>query len=223
MRLRYLISVLLVSLISSPLLAADRECVQPDVRKFLEQSRHAIKFKGFFGEPYESIFMPAEMGGARIQWMGASWYAPRGGALFVLDCDGRRLAALPLGAVMQLRKGPVVPRVGPTVEATYISGIGSGYLATSVAIVSFKKGAVSVMWRHEATASVREWAAVNYEATYQWTASPDGRVLRVVGSRVEWSSGGDPPEALRTPVEETWCWHGQKRQYQTCQDGAPTQ
>lgn len=142
----YLACLLWVLVVSSELVAAD--CKQPELESFLEDSRTVIKFTG----PYFPSPAPHELefkvGTQPHQWFGIGWEAPPDGALFVLDCAGNRLATTRLGRVLNLRHGPRLPRIGSTVEVTYIAQTGTGYERKSADIFEFLNNTLKSLWTH---------------------------------------------------------------------------
>ena len=216
----YVISLAWVMIVSSEPAAAD--CKQPKLESFLEDSRAVLKFTG----PYYPSPVPYDLGfkvGAQaFQWFGVAWEAPKDGALFVLDCAGNRLAATRLGHVLALRHGPVLPRIGSTVEVSYIAQTGTGYERQSADIFAFLNNSLKSLWTH--TLYERVSILPLEEQTledYQWTLSGDGRQIRVGGYRTVYPKterlddpGGPPTKHKISP--ETFCWDVTHIRYVLC-------
>lgn len=86
--------------------------------------------------------------GPDLRWVAASWEGPADGNLYVIGCDGEKVAeATSLGYVERL--GPA-PRIGglPTVAVTYIPATGTSIKLRSVALVQYRAGQPRVLWEH---------------------------------------------------------------------------
>jgi hypothetical protein len=208
-------------LTTMPALAENSACVRPGVEQFLERSRRAIGFKGeYFPGPVEAVFLPPQSTEQRIQWMGTSWWAPREGALFVLNCAGVRLASLRLGAVVRMARGPTLPKVGPTVEVVYISGYGSGELVTEVKLFAFQNKKIVELWTHQDGEQAGGAPVAEYADTYTWKFSAAGTVIWVHGKREMGSipddeHGWDAYTTHEFP-SEAWCWRPTYKRYLAC-------
>ncbi len=152
--------------------------------------------------------------------MGASWTGPLGGAIFLLDCSGKTIAATNLGAVKDLRLGPILP-VGQTVEIIYVSGTGTGAYQTSVGLAVLQGSKINILWKHlvfdrEAFAS----GGYDYTDRLQWKLSPDGKKivvtgLRKVGVAKEFEHGWKPGTTHALP-DETYCWKAAEDRFDLC-------
>jgi len=199
-------------------LASEPACTRPEVNKFLEDSRGAIQFEGTYFPSPEARFLPAKIDGRDVQWMGASWYGPLSGAIFLLDCDGNRIAASNLGAVKKLRFGPIL-RVGQTLEITHIPGTAAGESYSNVSLVVFDGKAIKTLWDHLASDSVA-MLGTEYDDRFRWQYSPDGQTIKVTGRRKVGSSGdsenGWTAGTTHALPQETYCWSGVENKFSTC-------
>ncbi len=214
-----MLAVLLLGLVAMPALAAETKCARPEIELFLENARTAINFTGSYFPSPEVKYLSFEVEGRTLQWLGASWWGPREGALFVLDCQGKRVAALPLGFVMKLRNGPVVPGFGRTFEVDYISGVGTGVKVQTIYLVAFKDGAISIVWSHQGSDSEG-----NYGYAYEETVSPrfsrDGMRIDVLKKRevgpFKDPDYGWPPNTTHVFPVERFCWIASSKSFAAC-------
>ncbi len=219
MRLAFLQMILIsIGLLSaSPALA--QPCVHPNLDNVFEQSRAAIGVDSDFYPDASMIFLTVQLGGQYFQWMGASWSAPPEGTLFVLDCKGRGLAALNLGAFEQIRAGPEISGFGKTIEVVYIPGEGTGDQEDDVSLIAFSAKSIMVLWDHEASEVVDE-PSDNYTDQYTWRYSQSATVIHVTGKRMVGeladTDHGWAPHTLHDLPSETFCWKNAQRQYTSC-------
>ncbi len=200
--------------------AAVPSCVRPDAGTFLEQTRAAIHFEGSYFPVPKAVFLPLSTGGQNQQWMGTSWEGPIDGALFVVDCTGKEVAALRLGAVSRLRNGPVLP-IGGTAEIVYTPGQATGQQTVEVGLVRLNATSIEVLWTHEASQSVSFPSfGAEYDDTYMWEFSPGGTAIHVSGKRkvgsVADASHGWASGTTHDLPEEMFCWSPTERAYRLC-------
>jgi hypothetical protein len=216
--------VVLVALPPFTLLAV-AQCVSPEIDALLHRSRAALDFQGsYFPSPEirrEVIVDGQEM----LQWLGVKWYGPIDGALFLLDCQGHTLAVVHLGAVEEIRLGPTLPGVGPTVEVRYQPGSGTGYRLEQVELVGYRGNAILRMWKHTAYESAFILPTEDgTEDRYSWSFDEGGSVIHLSGRRSTFpkpAPGGydwGPPSTHDLP-SETFCWFGSELVYKQCQTG----
>lgn len=157
-----------------------------------------------------------------LQWLGVKWEGPIDGALFLLDCKGRTLALVHLGAVEEIRQGPILPVVGSTVEVRYRPGSGTGYRLEQVEILAFRGNAILPLWKH--TASESAFILPTEDGTedrYSWSFSEGGNVIRVSGRRStfpkphEGSYEWGPPSTYDLPTAK-FCWVASEFVYKQC-------
>lgn len=141
------------------------------------------------------------------------------GALFVIDCRGKRVAALPLGFVKKLRNGPIVPGFGPTFEVDYESGTGTGVEVQTILLVAFRDGVISTIWSHQGSDMEG-----NFEYEYDEIVSPqfsrdglriDVHKKRKVGSYKDPDFGWPPNTTHIFPVEH-FCWNATSAAFAVC-------
>jgi hypothetical protein len=215
-------ATLCIALSGSGLATASPEpgCVRPDAATFLEQARAAIHFDGAYFPAPQAVFLPVTGRGQNLQWMGTSWESPIDGALFVVDCTGKQVAALLLGAVSRLRNGPVLP-FGGTAEIVYAPGPITGEQILEVALVRLNGGSIEVLWKHQASDSVSfPSLGAEYDDTYEWKFAPGGTAIHVSGKRkigsVADTSHGWAPGTTHDLPDEMFCWRPSERAYRRC-------
>jgi len=199
---------------------AQAACVQTDPNTFLEASRATVdKNNVYVYFPYpESMFLPEKIEGQDLQWMGISWGASSG-ALFLLDCDGKTLAHLNLGTIKELKMGPTVP-TGQTIALKYVSGYGTGLHTISTALIRYENNVIRTLWQHEAN-SIISFPSLgdDYEDTFAWTISPDGKRITIKGQRkvdtVEHDHGWAPGTIHDLPLK-SYCWKVADREFSKC-------
>lgn len=211
----------LLCLISWPASAVEPSCFHPDLDRFLEQSRAAIHFDGRYFPSASAKFLPFDADGRHLQWLGVSWEGPPDGALFVLDCEGRTVAAVRLGYVQALRKSSVVPGVGQAFEVIYTSAVGAGEHEETVDLVSFEKDAIAVVWSHEASESVSAPSLkVEYSDRFSWQFDENGGAINVAGERkVGGYADGEHGWAANSSHElpnESFCLSPADKIYKAC-------
>jgi len=223
MRLRCLIGLLLLPLISSPLLAADRGCVRPEVNALLERSRELVHEEMSFAGA-EAVFVSSTDKGVSIQWMGTRW-SDYEGTVFVLDCRGKVLTTSVLGSVVRMRRGPVLPGLGLTVEVVYIPGHASSVRWESVALLVFQNNSIRVLWERLATERVAAGTMAEYDDIYRWKFARGGSVIWVAGKRhvhsVPDDGHGWAPNSIHTFPGESWCWMPAVLEYRACTETFP--
>ena len=199
--------------------APDAACIKPELEKFMEEAKQAIEENGDSYYPgLGATFLAAKDGPQDIQWMGADWGGPIAGALFVLDCQGNRLAGMKLGGEIKLRTGPDTP-IGKTVEVIFTPGTASGVQWADVAIARFTGTSIDILWTHTATESV---AAMDddYEDAYQWVFSPDAKKITVTGARKvgdsEDKKHGWEAHTTHALPTETFCWNDNEMKFLAC-------
>ena len=197
--------------------AAERGCVRPEVTRLLEQNRGELNLTGTYFPVARALFMSDDAN--RRQWMGTSWEGPRDGVLFVVDCAGKKIAALQQGAVLRLRAGPVLP-IGPTVEVLYMPGTATSEQWTQVDVAFFNGTSIDVLWTQTAIDDVGFPTLADYRDDFAWEFSPDGSKIHVTGQRkvrtipdAEHNWGPGTAHALPEP---TFCWNPARRSYLGC-------
>jgi hypothetical protein len=220
---RYLAAAFIVCIVIPLAEVAAADCKQPALERFLEGSRTVLKYNGSYFPSPIAHQLPFEVGGQVFQWLGVGWESPKSGALFVLDCSGRRLAATRLGYVSYLRNGPVLSRIGPTVEVLYVAATGMGYTLERVDIFSFGRNRLKSLWTHTTREDGFMFPTEDGTADeYQWRISEDGRQIRVEGVQTVYPKPeklGEPGGATTTrklPME-TFCWDEGRVAYVACQ------
>jgi hypothetical protein len=211
-----------VALFAMPLVTrAEAGCRQPDLDSFLEDSRFELRIDGAYFPAAVAHLLPFQVGDRTLQWFGVGWEGPKGGALFVLDCSGRRVAMTPLGYILHLSKGPVLAQVGPTVQVLYITGVATSYQIERVAIVAFQNNALKSFWSHTAREGIFAPMEDGTETEYQWRLSEDGQRIWVEGSRQVYpkskrsDQGWGAPTSHKLPPE-IFCWNRQGIVYIAC-------
>jgi hypothetical protein len=219
---RSLCAMLCIALSGSGLATAVPEpsCVRPDADTFLEQTRAAIHFEGSYFPVPRAVFLPLSAGGQNLQWMGTSWEGPIDGALFVVTCAGKQVAALRLGAVSRLRNGPVLP-MGATAEIVYVPGQITGEQIAEVGLVRLNGTSIEVLWKHQTSDSVSfPSLGAEYDDTYMWEFSPGGTAIHVSGKRkvgsIADASHGWALGTTHDLPEEMFCWRPTERAYRLC-------
>jgi hypothetical protein len=160
-------------------------------------------------------------GPRRLRWAAVSWGDPPDGAVVVLDCGGRPLAAEPVGLILHIRPGPTVAG-RPTLQALYRRNGEASLRARSVALIRFAEPGLAVVWRHEISDlsedPLRRGRGV--ALSWRWRFSSDGRVIRVTGERaigalsdLRRDSATGVARRLRP---QTFCWIPGRRRFDRC-------
>ena len=151
-------------------------------------------------------------GAGRVQWLAASWFGPMQGRLFALDCAGKLLGRLEdAGFMRQLKAGPVIAGVGPTVLLESTMGTGTGFREDMVRVIGLADGAARVLWEHTSLKTDAGSPATAFEEKWGWKFSPDGTRVAVTGARTEAGKRGRAvlPKAA-------YCWDDGKRAFGKC-------
>ena len=212
--------VAVLSWLATPVFAA--ECVRPDLEQLLDKARTEIQADASYFPSAEGKFLPFDSAdGRHLQWLGAGWYGPPQGALFVLDCDGNRLAATSLGFVHEIRVGPFVPTIGQTFEVIYTSGYGSGYEQKTVALLAFANDLITTFWNHEVSEEVSAPPLEEeYADTFAWRFAEGRARIEVTGERelgeFKDAEHGWEPNTKHALPAETFCWNAAEKKFQGC-------
>jgi hypothetical protein len=199
---------------------AAASCVRPEIGELLEESRSIIQFEGTYFPAPEARFLLSTFDGRDVQWIGASWEGPVGGAIFLLDCAGKRIAATNLGAVKKLRFGPVL-QARRTVEITYVPGTATGEIYSNVALALFDGTSIKMLWDHLVSDSVEmQGVGSEYDDMFQWRYSADGQTIEVTGRRkvgaVRDSKFGWPAGTTHALPKESYCWNRTESKFSRC-------
>ena len=151
-------------------------------------------------------------GAARVQWLAASWFGPMKGRLFALSCTGRRLGQVEeAGFMRQLKPGPVLTGVGPTVLLESTTATGTGFREDKVRVVALVDGAAKVLWEHASLKTDAGTPATSSEEKWRWKFSPDGKRVEVSGART--AAGKRGRAAL---PKAAFCWDDGRRVFAGC-------
>ncbi len=151
-------------------------------------------------------------GAGRVQWLAVSWLGPMNGRLFALDCNGRRLGRVEAAGFMrQLKPGPVLAGVGPTVLIEATVSTGTGVREDLVRVVAMVDGAAKVLWEHTSLKTDAGSPATAFEEKWRWKFSPDGQRVEVTGTRT--AAGKRGKAAL---PKASYCWDDGKRAFGGC-------
>jgi hypothetical protein len=130
--------------------------------------------------------------GSRLLWVAVSWEGPPEGRLFVVNCEGHKVADdESIGYVEGIEAGP---RIGgeQTVEVTYTSAAGTNIKARAVALVQFRRGRIRFLWRHATLdAGFHPLTPVDEEDRTSWrfgngVQKIDAITTHEEGGRVRW-------------------------------------
>jgi hypothetical protein len=156
-----------------------------------------------------------------LRWAAVSWGDPPDGAVVVLDCAGRPVAAEPVGPILYIRPGPAVAGQ-PTLVAVYRRSGDASLRDQSVALLRYAAPGLAVVWRHEIS-DVSEDASRpgrGIALTWRWRFSPDARVIRLTGERatgelsdLRRGSAASAPRRLRP---QAFCWIPGRRRFDRC-------
>jgi hypothetical protein len=150
----------------------------------------------------------------RRMWTAVSWEGPVGGRLYVLNCDGSKVAeASSLGYIERLEAAPPVGGM-PTIAVTYIPGAGTGIKLRSVALVQIRANQLNVLWKHAVLdAAYIPSMGVNYEQHTSWHFLDGHRRIEANTVRVS------PPETSRNLIlpAERYCLRTSVGRYIPCQ------
>jgi hypothetical protein len=143
-----------------------------------------------------------------LQWLGVRWWAPEDGAIFVLDCLGKLITGLRIGAVSSLSLFLDNPNLKNAVTVEYTSNIGTGYRLRKVGIFNFNNTKINKIWEHDLSGDdfLSEDAI---EARYSLEVSPDGNRIEVKGKITTIPHPWDWKARLAARVKTTfqvYCW-----------------
>lgn len=197
-------------------------CAQPERDTVTAELQRVMqKHDQYFPEVFMS-YLPARLDERQVQWMAASWDAPRNGVLFLLDCDGKTIANLTVGAMSALKAGPVVAGgTFPTVEFKLGPGTALGSALTQVAVATITDGVIRILWKHVASeAASAPSLAIEYLDEFAWEYSGDGASIAVNGSRKvgrfgDSDHGWDAGTTQAFPSEK-FCWDASVLRYERC-------
>lgn len=199
---------------------ASAACVKPDPVVLTKGLEGALPVK-----PPKSVETLALAGaGEKLRWVTLSWAAPDG-ALFVVDCAGRRLAYRVIGSFDAIKPGPDIAG-RPTLEGLLQPERKPGVHVQEVALFRYSGGKISLLWRHESQVVLSLPDAPKDETTtWRWRYEPDGRKIRVTGVRYT-SKVFDPhtdsvKDLTRKLRPETWCWIPGRARIDRCQPVRP--
>lgn len=194
---------------------AHGECRKPELQSLLE----SVTKKGYFPS-LDGIYAPHGTDKNEIQWLGTSWWGPRGGILFALDCSGHPIDNLELGAVTKLSRFEGRNVKEPSVIAEFVAGTGTGYELRRIGIYRLYNQKIAELWSHDLY--VYAFILPNEEGTeteYQITISADGAAISVVGFLKTYPVGVVDADSSAVKVEklpiENFCWDGVK-DYKAC-------
>lgn len=146
---------------------------------------------------------------------------PPDGAVVVLDCAGRLLAAEPVGPILHLRPGPSVAG-RPTLQAVYRRSRGASLRAQSVALLRYAGPGLVVVWRHEISDLSEDplRSGRGIVLSWRWRFSPDGRVIRVTGERAVGALSDlrrdSATGVARRLRPQAFCWIPGRRRFDRC-------
>jgi hypothetical protein len=188
---------------------AKAECSHPDLESFLEQSRAAINFTGDYFPSPKGIWLKDNIDKKPIQWLGATWYGPESGALFIVDCSGKVVTAAAIGAVFKLSPFNLNTDLRNAVIVEYTPATGTGFQAGSVSIYNFIDNKLIEIWTHTLYEYTNFINQQQTEAEYKYRINPDGKKIVVSGTvktyPLRWN-GKDKSKAKVQKSLETFCW-----------------
>jgi hypothetical protein len=158
----------------------------------------------------------------RLRWTAVAWGDPPDGAVVVLDCAGRLLAAEPVGPILRIRLGPIVAG-RPTLQAISRRSRGASLRGQSVALVRYTGPGLVVVWRHEISDLSEDPSRPDrgVELSWRWRFSPDGRVIRLTGERAAGALSDlrrdSATGVVRRLRPQTYCWIPGRRRFDRCQ------
>ena len=181
----------------------------PDIEPFLESSRDILIFKGAISQ-VKAIWLETNANGGIIQWLGAIWYGPEDGALFVLDCLGNVIAGRGIGAVSSLSLFSQNLNLKNAVKVEYTSNTGTGYKLRKVAIFNFDDNKLKKIWEHDLYESIFVFPSEDgTEIEYILEVSLDGNKIKVLGNITtyppHWDWKAKSAAKIKTTIE-VYCW-----------------
>lgn len=214
--------VVLAAVVGTSPSRGETDCKQPDVKMLLQTYRAKFRFSEIPFDAVQSHRLLSKVNGRMVQWVAIRWEGPIDGALFALDCSGHALAVANLGYISDLREGPTLISTGPTVQAQYAPGSGTGIRWREVGLFALKDSTLNLLWSHTALDSAFAMPSEDgTEDRYEWKIREDGQRIRVEG----WHSvypkpeepGNDwgPPTTHKLP-EQTYCWNEGQLRYVLC-------
>jgi hypothetical protein len=189
---------------------AKAECSRLDLESFLEHSRAAINFTGDYFPSPKGIWLEDNIDKKPIQWLGATWYGPESGALFIVDCSGKIVTAAAIGAVFKLSPFNLNADLRNAVIVEYTPATGTGFQMGEVSIFNFIDNKLNKIWTH----NLYEYTNFNKyepqtETEYKYKISQDGKKIVVFGTDkiypLLWD-GKDKSKAKVKKSLDTFCW-----------------
>jgi len=152
--------------------------------------------------------------GHGLAWAAVSWNGPVGGKLYVLDCNGSKVAtADSLGYIERLEEARSIGGM-PTIKVTYIPAAGTGIKLRSIALVQFRARQLTVLWKHAVLdAAYMPGMGANYEEHTSWRFRDGRRRIEATTLRVS------PPHSSHkvTLPAERFCLRTSVWRYVPCE------
>jgi hypothetical protein len=197
---------------------AQAVCAQPPVIHFLKE--HSLRLNKDAILPYSesdvfTIYKEMTQPGS-LRFMGVRWLAPSGGALFVVDCQGRGLAALPLGGVTAFAPGIALPDGTTAIPVSYISGSGTGVLVEAVSFMVYSEFKLKILWSHRINENY-SGEFEGYSRKSVWTQSADHlRIDVTIEATPEEGSPKESKAEVSAVTRESYCWNASDQRYEKC-------
>jgi hypothetical protein len=158
----------------------------------------------------------SSLGGASagLRWVAASWEGPADGTLYVVNCDGVKVAELDsLGYVERLVPAPRIGGI-PTVAVTHIPATGTSIKLRSVALVQYRAGKVRVIWEHATLDAAYPPASLgpSYEERTSWRFLEGHSRIEAITVRTLF---GKSRRTVKLPAER-YCLRASVRHYVPC-------
>ena len=157
--------------------------------------------------------------------MGITWHSKFGGALFIVDCDGRTLAARQMGTLYKFGEWVMLPGLpGPAMFVEDQVGSGTGYRESRLSLLYLDRDQIRSLWerpifrqggRGDETCLPR--MCVTDEFRWHWSSG--SQRLTVLGFRtVLKAAGKDGAETFSAKLlpSEAFCWNVRRQMMLAC-------
>jgi hypothetical protein len=210
---------MMLALLASPAShAAERKgCMQPDIESFMEQSKGILRYPGDYFPSLDAMYLEQSNGRQIVQWMGAYWETPIGGALFALDCTGEKITGVELGGITEMRPGPWLS-IGQTVEVEYVATTGTGIRVSKVALATLAGTSINILWSTEIDELIA-FQEYDHRDKHRWTYSSDGKTITVTGQRIGTQRDSEhnwAPRTIHALPNQKFCWNDGAMIFSAC-------
>ena len=195
-------------------------CQHPALLPMLEAARPKLQFRGSYFPQPEADSVSVEGGSKRRLWLAVRWYGPEDGGVLVLNCAGEVVDAQRVGFTRQIRIGPVLKGVGPTVVVDDEPGQGTGVRWRETRVLAERGGTIIVLWKATTFEGSYSMPPRGTEIERRVAFSPDGDRITItsINRNVEYSDRANAWTATdsQQPTSNVLCWSPSALTYLPC-------